>query len=341
MKFKKILLSTPLISLISLSAFSCANYQNSQELEKYIDHKFDIATNILNNEKIQSDEIKEKLLDLVFKNDEVKKIEFLNSQKQDSIIEEKFKNALKIINPFLKQKENIIKEISKLNDDLKKYLFLQAKFQNEIMETNKLIQEKNNELKLIQGEFEKYAQEISLLISQNWYWFFNNLEKFNFSSYKYISSDLLKKVVDKEGNILTDFQNIVTNSYINKVNSLEPAKDFSLTTNYLSSLVYGEESAELGDSAAYYLLVDKIVFRIIINKINSENSSLEIEPLIWYFENLKAPTISLKFISSIYHYAFIHSYSSGYKQFIDDMVVKQRYGEPSAILPIIKEKNEI
>ncbi|WP_416738221.1 aromatic motif membrane protein [Mycoplasmopsis meleagridis] len=341
MKFKKILLSTPLISLISLSTFSCANYQNSQELEKYIDHKFDIAANISNNEKIQSDEIKEKLLDLVFKNDEVKKIEFLNSQKQDSIIEEKFKNALKIINPFLKQKENIIKEIGKLNDDLKKYLFLQAKFQNEIMETNKLIQEKNNELKLIQGEFEKYAQEISLLISQNWYWFFNNLEKFNFSSYKYISSDLLKKVVDKEGNILTDFQNIVTNSYINKVNSLEPAKDFSLTTNYLSSLVYGEESAELGDSAAYYLLVDKIVFRIIINKINSENSSLEIEPLIWYFENLKAPTISLKFISSIYHYAFIHSYSSGYKQFIDDMVVKQRYGEPSAILPIIKEKNEI
>ncbi|TNK82855.1 hypothetical protein C4M80_02155, partial [Mycoplasmopsis pullorum] len=94
---------------------------------------------------------------------------------------------------------------------------------------------------------------------------------------------------------------------------------------------------ELNNSAIYYLVKDKMVFRIVISNLNSNNANIKISPFIWYFANSKNPKLSLNLISSINHYALIHKYASGYKQYVYDLVKKQRYGEASLVLPIIKE----
>ncbi|MEA4115387.1 aromatic motif membrane protein [Mycoplasma sp. 744] len=329
------LMFSPLVSL------SCVNYQEAQTFENLIDHNLDHLNNISSNEEIQTQNILTQLLKIVYKNNETVKVEFLNKQNNTKKIEKEFENLAQNTQNLVVEIEQINKKISELNEMQARIDFLPSFFsQTQKDQVKNDLLEQNNKLNELNKQWDTYKEKVGFLISKNWYWYFQNLNKFNFVFYKYIAQELIDAVKLNDNQIENDFAHLITNEYIDKINNLSASKTFKVANNYLQNLILGEESYELNNTNVYYLTSNKTVYRLVVNNFNSDNSTLVIEPYIWYFENLRKPQISTALVASVYHYTKVHKYVSGYNQFINDLVDKQRYGEPAYVLPIIREQNE-
>ncbi|WP_426461529.1 aromatic motif membrane protein [Mycoplasma hafezii] len=324
MKNKKKWMLLSFLPLMSFTALSCANYQNVQKMEKYIDHKFDHIDIKEVNEQKHNEALLNQILKLVFKNDETAKTAFLNSQTEANVLPS-FQEIYQANQETFETKSKLDQEIAQLNEDLRKYEFLPQNFAKELEETREKIKVANQQLSSLTDKISAYNDQIMQWASKNWYFFLMHLDLFKFNYLEFIGET---------------FKNLdfIDKNYLNKFKNLLPPNPYRVTDDLLGNMVVGSESSELANSTVYYLSKDKLVFRIMIKNISNNNTYVEISDNIWYFPNLKAPEISLNLISSIYHYAFIHGVPAAYEQFITDMVKKQRYGEPVYVYPtLLKE----
>ncbi|WP_036452777.1 aromatic motif membrane protein [Mycoplasma buteonis] len=324
---KNKLLQMLLFSSPVLLTASCANYQSQEKFKDLIDPNFDYHEVGTKNQEKHNKSIMDTLLNLVFKSDTVARTEFLTEQNSDVPLEN-FKKIIKKYSSIFEKQKQMNLELAKLNEDLKRYSFLAGQFWKELQETRAKIAQKNQEIQSLNAEFENYNSETTAWASTNWYYFLLHLDEFKFNFLKFIGSTFENIPVVKD-----NFP-----SYLDKFKSEFPPSSYQLTDNFLGNMIIGSESQELGDTNVYYLNKDKLVFRIRVVGISRDRATVKIDPLIWYFPNLKAPKISLNLISSIYHYGFIHGSKEHYKQFIEDMVKKQRYGEPVYIYLTLKKE---
>ncbi|VEU73115.1 aromatic motif membrane protein [Mycoplasmopsis gallopavonis] len=322
---KNKLLNILTFSSIPLAFTSCANYQTNSQYDKFIDHKLDVNTTVLNKDTQRTQKILNFLLKEVFKDNEVERLNFITNQSNPDIINN-FKNLQAKYQEIFKAKEGLKQEIADLNKKIDWYKFLIGQYWNELQEAQAQLIALNDQNENYNEKEKDYLTQFGNLISDNWYFFLTNLDKFHYEFFQYIGQTFADK----------DF---ISRDYINSLKTKKPTTAFNLYDNNLNELILGEETRELQNANIYYLNKDKLVFRITIANINSNNPVLKIDPYIWYFENLKAQKISLNLISSIYHFAFIHNYPQSYDQFIIDMVQKQRYGEPAYLLITAKENN--
>ncbi|VEU70789.1 aromatic motif membrane protein [Mycoplasmopsis glycophila] len=338
-KWKKILFTTLSISTISFS-FSCAKYESPKKYETFIDHNLDVIENKPTNEENKTKEILNLLLNQVYKNNKVAKERFLKSQNSTQV-ETSFQNLYKKYQTMFLEKASLKEEIKQIKEKLKEYEFLPFQYENEIIASKNRIQEINQKLKEFQNSLINYATSFETLMSENWYFFLTHLELFKFEFVRYVGEYLASSVENiKETNPqkYAEDKEVLTDAYLEKFATLPASKTFSPSDEFLSSIVLGTETNELNNTNIYYLNKDKMIFRIEIQGTNNKEPFLKIDNWIWYFENLKTPEISANLISSIYHFAFIHQYKEAYKQFKEDMVEKQRYGEPVFVIPVIKTK---
>ncbi|WP_029512682.1 aromatic motif membrane protein [Mycoplasmopsis iners] len=338
-----------ILSLLTLTTFgsltttlSCANYVSISNFEKNIDHELDFNENKQSNEQLKTLAILNTLLDVVYKNDNAAKILFLNQQNNEQI-KNKFIELSNRYSSTFSEKDAIDQELIQLNKDLENYNFLPSVYSQQIKNTKAKIVEAKSKLTNLNERFQQYLSDFGQLASENWYWFLTNIDKFKFDYFQYIASDLINRIKSQNnGEIPENFKKYLTDEYLQKIENAPLTATYKLSDNHLNSIALGDESKD-SEGTYYYLNTGKLVMRIQIENGNTNSmvKELSLQPYIWYFASLKTPEISLKLISSIYHYAFIHAYLEGYGQFTNDMVVKQRYGEPVYVLPIIAgETNE-
>lgn len=320
-----------------LAITSCVNYEKKEQFEKYIDQNLDYYSNFKSDEINKTQEILDKLLKLVYKNDESSKVEFLKQQSSSQIsdlfyeVKQKYLDVFARKNELELQNEELVKELKVLE-------FFANMKQVEIAQTKERIKANNDKLLDLNFKQMEYLEQVDELINQNWYWFLSNINAFEFESFKLLSIQFYSDLMRENNNNLPDeFAQIFNSNYLNSLQETKLPKKKIFLDSYLDNLQFGEESKELNNSVIYYLAKDKMVFRIVISNLNYNNANIKIAPFIWYFANSKNPKLSLNLISSINHYALIHKYASGYKQYVYDLVKKQRYGEASLVLPIIKE----
>ncbi|MCU9933331.1 aromatic motif membrane protein [Mycoplasmopsis cynos] len=176
----------------------------------------------------------------------------------------------------------------------------------------------------------EFALKQSEFFSNNWYFFLTNLDKFEFNFVEYIYTDLSK--------------GYKTSDEYKKIIDLKTAKGghkkFSFFDSYLDEIREGIEAKELGDATVYYVKKDRLVFRIIVDNLRSENNEPKVilRPINWYFNDSVAITISLGLVSEVIHQLFIHGYDNGRIDFETEMVKNQKYGSPSFVFPTVKEK---
>ncbi|AWX42857.1 Uncharacterised protein [Metamycoplasma cloacale] len=223
--------------------------------------------------------------------------------------------------------EDILLKIFKNNQLLKtKYLNQQNDLEyqiellKQITELTKIIKEnKQNRNKI---------EELNNLYSTNWYFIFNNLNKF--------------ELVFKEWFILPAVENSsMSNEYIQHISTLNEVNTHSFDNNYLEKLEEGEESAESVNSSILYLLKDNGIFRFRIINESSENPIMKFNSENLFFPNFQGDYVSLQLISNIFHSAVIHGIQNGYDRFENDVIKKKKYNEPATMLLLLKEDNYV
>ncbi|PYF43714.1 aromatic motif membrane protein [Metamycoplasma alkalescens] len=151
-KIKKLILIPSLLinTLITSTLVSCINTTESSELRNKIPTGFEVNPITKNNDEIRTKEILNKLLKLTFKEDKIKKTNFLNSQNNDEILLSNLKELSKKLIESIKNGDSVEKLIDFYsqnwffvlkNIDKLKWKFLEWwKFDEYIDQTNK----KNN-----------------------------------------------------------------------------------------------------------------------------------------------------------------------------------------------------
>ncbi|AKA50146.1 hypothetical protein VO56_02775 [Mycoplasmopsis gallinacea] len=304
MKIHKLL---PLVSFLApLSLFSCANYQKSTELSNLIDS----SSNVLQNDQSEKEKMTKFVLDSIlnkqFKNSQVNRVAFINSQNNEANI-----------TAFLEKSQQYSQIILNSNES---------------------------------DQIEEAKINLKNLYNKNWLILLNHLNKLHihFDNWYYFqdyNSDLKNSAHSQEFKDKIEhslnFPRPWTEEYKTELFLNPDAKpkfevfyDTKIKNLFLDEIIEGEESAEMPNTTIFYVLKDKLLFRI---KVNNEN--VEIQNII-YFDKSKSK-ISLNLISNIVHSGFVHHDQEGYDRLEEDIVNKYRYNIPSEVLLINKgERNE-
>ncbi|MEA4134444.1 aromatic motif membrane protein [Mycoplasma sp. 2704] len=328
-KIKKMLslISLPLISGV---AISCANYTSSNKLEAYIDNSTQINPKVENLQQVNHKKIIETLLNNVYKPESQRERSlYVYNQEQDtSSIIQKFKEITTSYKQEFRSDElnDSLAEKSRLQDLL---VYFSGDERTEAENKITELTAKINEIKEhnTPAKKEKFANSFSDFISENWYFILNNLDKFNFTFVSWL--------LDPIGNGYT-----LSDEYQQSLKTKSEYKNYNVPNTYIDDIKLGDESGEMSDARVYYLKKNKLVFRITINNILQPVSNLKLEPLNWYFGDLKNNKISLNLISNIVHSRFIHGYETGLVQFEKSMVKDLSYGEPANVFFLWKGTNE-
>ncbi|SYV90641.1 Uncharacterised protein, partial [Metamycoplasma alkalescens] len=112
-KIKKLILIPSLLinTLITSTLVSCINTTESSELRNKIPTGFEVNPITKNNDEIRTKEILNKLLKLTFKEDKIKKTNFLNSQNNDEILLSNLKELSKKLIESIKNGDSVEKLI--------------------------------------------------------------------------------------------------------------------------------------------------------------------------------------------------------------------------------------
>ncbi|WP_027121192.1 aromatic motif membrane protein [Mycoplasma leonicaptivi] len=315
-----------------LSTVSCADYSKTSLIHNIIKNDDEVLEVGKNNDKTRTDTIFKTLLNYLFKNDKVAELNYIQQQTQNTQeIEQEF---LDIATKYQDLKANNSKddierlqnEKGALSKQLEKYKFEAGRYRKEIADLQNKIIEINKKIAVFYEESNAFAKQQSEVFSKNWYFFLKNIDKFDFTFVEYVFDGLQNgKVVDAE------YKEIIDNKL--------PSNDFRFYDNYLDAIKPGDENVELGDAAVFYLKKDKLVFRILIDKL-SETPELKMSAINWYFPESKARTISLSLITSVVHTLFLHQYEIGRIAFKENMVQKQKYGSPVFVFGLFNEQRK-
>ncbi|MGZ9800680.1 aromatic motif membrane protein [Mycoplasma sp. AC1221] len=328
MKVKKIFLNS--LFLVPLISVSCSDYSQGEKLSSLISNEEDISSNPNNIRQKKTDALINDILNDLFKGSEVKKLEFINKQKQSKDeIEKTFitmsQEYNKLLQKYKEQLSNIEDEIDDIETDLKELKFTPKINSKQIIEKEAQLASKIKQLSDIRVHFRDFAIRQNEKFSQNWYYFFTNIDKFNFEFIEYVYDGLQNgKTASSE--------------YKKSIDSKISYPPFRFNDNYLDNKIQGIESVEFRNSVIYYISKGKMVFRILIENLDTENPKLSMKAMNWYFGSSKANTISLPLVSSVVHTLFIHQYPNAYPEFEDVMVKKQKYGEPAFMFGVWKNE---
>ncbi|MEE3928455.1 aromatic motif membrane protein [Mycoplasmopsis ciconiae] len=228
-----------------------------------------------------------------------------NPKKEDQINNSQILDVL-LKSAFKNKNAQRIKFLDEQNSKNKKSAF--------IKKYNELIQKYDQKV-------EGSLQEINDLFSNNWYFILNNLDLFN-GQYEKI---LIFESWHNKGRHSQSYLDFANNSF-------KPQK-YIINDSKLEKIQEGDESFEIPDSEYFYLLKDKMVFRIQVKN----TGEVILSPFVWTFVNAKN-SISLKFISDIVHGAYIHGDQKSYDEFENDLVKKYKAGVP--LIYMLRLKNE-
>ncbi|MBN4083673.1 hypothetical protein JXZ92_02465 [Mycoplasma sp. CSL10137] len=220
-----------------------------------------------------------------------------------------------ILNRILNQlfKGNKIKILDFLNSQkINEKIILEKFIQNQKEFSN--LDDNNSRI-----EFAKKQREF---FSKNWYFFLTHINQFEFNFLEYVFDGL------QNGNTASEeYKKIIQNK--------KNVDTFSFQNIFLEKIRVGDESIEISNTNIYYILKEKMVFRLSVNDLDQDQPTINILPMIWYFPESKAKSISLALVSSIVHTLFIHNYPSAFSEFEEVMVKEQRYGSPIFVFPTI------
>ncbi|MCU4706698.1 aromatic motif membrane protein [Mycoplasma sp. CSL7503-lung] len=206
--------------------------------------------------------------------------------------------------------------------------FLNTQKENEKIILEKFIQNQKEFSSLRDNVFKiEFAKKQREFFSANWYFFFTHINQFEFNFLEYVFDGL------QNGNTASEeYKKIIQNK--------KSVDNFSFKNNFLENIRVGDESIEISNTNIYYILKEKMVFRLSVNDLDKDQPTINILPMIWYFAESKAKSTSLALVSSVVHTLFIHNYPSAFSEFEEVMVKEQRYGSPIFVYPTILFKGD-
>ncbi|VEU75631.1 Uncharacterised protein [Mycoplasmopsis maculosa] len=331
MKNKKFyfLLST---SILPISTISCVYSKNQTNYSSLVDHTFDVSNSKVSNEKKTHNSIIEKLLNAVFKQNQARKVEYLESQKNTIEIEKSFNDLKNEINNELSEKNEIQTLINKI-PELRQAAQREKEFNNnpqKAEEINKQIKEYLARIKEFNNKAKSFLdKKLQSLINKNWFYFLNNLNNFEFNFIDFLTINLGTKAQEQPESY---------KKYLENINKLPPYKSFQFKDSLLQSIFVGEETKELGNITIFYIKKDKMVIRLAVENTDSDEPNINVNPFQWYFGSSLNKSISLQLVSRTYHTGFIHQFTSGMEEFAQDMIINQRYKEPGNMYALLNKE---
>ncbi|QNM93826.1 hypothetical protein H9M94_00940 [Mycoplasma sp. Pen4] len=321
---KLLLLCTSAIgTTFPIIATSCANYTAKDEFNNLIERDKIISLDTTSQTKKIHNDIIEKILNLVYKNNTEEKQKYLIAQKEnkDQILKE-FQEITKEYHEKYSKIDDYIKEINDIRNIW--WAFSSA----EKVEKNKRIQFLNEQIALLKQEQTmpaiEYVKQYRDFFYKNWYFILNNLNLFQFTFIDWVRNPIFTS-------------SKLSDDYLNRLKELKPYPVLRFADTYIDEMKIGDESSELSNSDIYYLRKGKLVFRIQIT-YSTEIPVVKLEPINIYFGGSITNNISLNLLSSSIHSGFIHDYEVGLIQFERDMVNKLGYKEPTFVFPFVEIK---
>ncbi|MHA0272773.1 aromatic motif membrane protein [Mycoplasma sp. 48589B] len=331
----KFLLSSVVATPLFLMPVACQDYSHNEELNTYIDTDKDISPMKTSKEAIKHKAIMNTLLSRVYKAtpqaQNAKEVYILEQERNADQILEKFSEIAKAFSNAYVDTSKYKKEIADIESKLVFYRFDPNKYQealNRIDELKRIIKEAEANKPSVSPL--DYLAQYKELISKNWYFILNNLDKFNWNFVSWAFDPFIP----------TSKELKVSQQYVKEANRQTPYSTLNFKDSYLDEIKIGDESYEIGDNDIYYIKKDKLVFRFMIRDISSDISRVELSFVGIYFGGASANTISINLLSQTIHSGFIHGYEEGLKQYQEDMPKKQRYGYPAFVFPFGKEHDE-